>query len=538
MEELIRFRSRMDLINDDEFIMFIKSYSKDFVANVLFQHFHNQLIHTNNIQEWENKIRPNVDKMSDTINNIIDSRNKNNQKNKDDQEIDIDERKEQTINLKLDNLPFIMISYISSFLNIDDTLIAERTNGSLFIGSRSPISIQKMNKNQLTKCIKYSNLHQCMYNFYRFQSIKELVIDVQQIIDEYYYYEDSEYKHRMDYTFIKPNLSNLPIWTNLKTLKMEGDESPNFEIGFVTNFDKQNLSKITTFTYNGGPFYDLSEFTKDIFPNLEFLELDTAQMSWNQLDDADILDEIDIMFDLSALRGLSIIPHDNDNYQPIMRRVCHSLESFHTTMSDGCIVLCPENKLAQLKEICIRFKHDLCYGEDQDALEDEDLLNGLERINLDISRVENITNQMVDPTFIHFLLSGRSLNYLSIKCSKYQQLRIILEILRNVVNSGRKTLIKVRISCLNYSDQKNGADINNEILNLTNCLLKMSDHFMLICDIPSINLAVNEFNNKCLIEYDGNNKCIVSNKGCTINGYHEQWIMNCDCCNQWCHSFI
>eukprot|EP01083_Nonionella_stella_P307455 1080582_1 len=130
MEELINFRLQIDLLNDKEFLTFIQSFKRVHLTNLLFAYFQYQLINTKHYHQWQQEVLPNIHTMMGQIQNIIDSRDKP------------IEDKQNKINL--DDLPMVMISSISSFLDFKDTLKFEKTNRNIFIGTRSPISIKSL----------------------------------------------------------------------------------------------------------------------------------------------------------------------------------------------------------------------------------------------------------------------------------------------------------------------------------------------------------------------------------------------------------
>ena len=65
---------------------------------------------------------------------------------------------------------------------------------------------------------------------------------------------------------------------------------------------------------------------------------------------------------------------------------------------------------------------------------------------------------------------------------------------------------------------------------------KRVDNFMLILEIRGIMNLLYEIkgDDKYLMNIDKNNKeyCYISNKGCTICGYQERMMLECDSCGQ------
>eukprot|EP01084_Bolivina_argentea_P308414 533302_1 len=511
MEELIQFRSRIDLLTNDEFIVFIKSFPKHYFINMLFEYFKNQFQNSVTMHQWQNNILPRLDIIKNKVDDIIDSRS-------DSDDIYIQNIQQQN-SVALDDLPFVLISSISSYLTLKETLSFEKVNRCIFIGTRSPISMKTMAGKDFTKCVEYSNINECLYNFYRFNSIKQLTINVNDMIDEFYDYNEyrDEYNEKT-YCFID-NVSTIPIYNNLQILSIKNDETVMLgtDACFIEELNTGLLSNITTFRWDGDAYCDHISL-KNSFRNLYFLELYTTDI---------VLDMVDNMFDVSKLRGLSIKPNADD-YQPIISRICNKLESFHCNMQrDDQMLLTSQNKFLMLKELCLvscpSFNHELI------NVFLEQNLDSLEKIHWDIG---NVTNSDSDyRMYMQKLLSVNSLNYISIKCEGYKQLIMVFDILKNALKDKHKLAMKIRI----VRDQiirrnAQGEEVGRHILKLANCLDKVVNNFMLICHIKRCKIDLTGVENKYLV-HDYLQGLVVLNKECNINGYRQKWIMNCNRCN-------
>eukprot|EP01084_Bolivina_argentea_P262410 443730_1 len=73
---------------------------------------------------------------------------------------------------KIDELPFVMISEITSFLPFNDLKSFEICNRSIFIGTRSPISLNKLPlqySRQLITYLKNNNNKMQYFHWHRFK---------------------------------------------------------------------------------------------------------------------------------------------------------------------------------------------------------------------------------------------------------------------------------------------------------------------------------------------------------------------------------
>eukprot|EP01083_Nonionella_stella_P141171 434426_1 len=512
MEELIRFRSQIDLLNDQEFIVLIESLTRPHVTNVLFEHFRSQLINTTEHEQWQHKVLPNIRTISGHIQKIIDSR---------DSKPSVDTEEQNTIT-NLDDLPMVMISSVSSFLNLEDTIRFERTNRTIFIGTRSPISLKSLDAIAFTNCIRYSNNHSCLYNFYRFRYIQQLTIDAD-VIDL------CENPWRI---ITNSNLSVLPIWNRLTTLSLinQGEFMQNrhrFRSTIMDNLDpcEVELTNIHTVKWQGGDRD--TDIPMDMFPSIRYLHLDydVHQRPAPRLHG----------FDFSQLRGLSIGNRDIVNYETVVHEACGALESFHLKHKRGPFnVFGEQNQFDCLKELCLVF---INKGfESMDALHVENFSN-LHRIHCNMSNELKPNDDF--KTLMEALLSVRSLNYLSVRCG-YDMLSMMFQMIQSALIGQSKESVKIKIDCrddLLSGDEARIEVIQRNILDLVSTLDKISNHFMLICYIPSICDILSDKSNldesdKYLLLTNECYKMYISNKECNMNGYDEKWIMDCfHCCS-------
>eukprot|EP01083_Nonionella_stella_P091485 255798_1 len=522
MEELIKFRSQIDLLNNKEFITFIQSFQRENVTNLFFGYFRYQLINTTNYQQWQQEVLPNIHIMICQIQKIIDSRSKLVQD-------------EQQNNINLDDLPLVMISSISSFLDLKDTLKFEKTNRNIFIGTRSPISRQSLDAKPFTHCLSYSNAHSFTYNFYRFRCVQQLTIDTNDMMYEFYDYDEAREGFKEKENCYVDDINMLPIWDRLTTLSLINNEHvqyddvpPIFDMLSDSIFDN-----ITTLTWHANEdlraeseMSEIAIIDNNMFPSLRYLHLECFLNS-------------DFMFDSSALKGLSITYSQREFCQGFIHRACNTLESLHlkSFSSDVLRLFSKQNKFVCLKELCInqQTQTDIGFVNEVHAQN----VSNLQRFHCTIPHGMKSKDEL--KALMHLLLSVRSLNYVSVHC-EYDMLLNTFQIIQSALNGQvqqNKDSIKIEIVCDKRFKAASGeeAKMQSNIVDLVRILDRISKHFMLICRIYRISKGVLKHkdqldkNGAYLFQTHGKHKVCISNRKCNINGYHEKWIMNCCCCN-------
>eukprot|EP01083_Nonionella_stella_P074677 202647_1 len=518
MEELIRFRSQIDLLSDQEFITFSKSFGRQFVCNLLFEYFLKQLINTKNYQQWQQDVLPHIRTKTCLIQKIIDSRDRH-VHDKAASNNSLQEIPEKEPNqLDLDDLPTIMISHISSFLNLEDTLRFEKANRHAFIGTRSPISVHSLDAKPFTNCLSFSNENSCLYNFYRFHCIQQLSIDTETITNAF-----------NDY-FID-NVNRLPIWDRLTELSLININTyDHCRLLLETLNHEKFVGRITAFKWHGTFIdddiymeFDWNANIKDVFPPLHYLHLDYGL-------------DISLSFDLSRLRGLSISNFigGGGEYMDMLEWTCGTLESFHLSYDEqfelyAIDILSKEYPFECLREICLVFDISFHHNELMDALNTQNF-NNLERIHWDMSSgLLNITAELKELMCV--LLSVRSLNYLSVRCGS-DTFPIAIQMICGALDGQNKCSMKIKINCTDRVLSGDETTVARNIWNLVGRLDTISNHFMLICVILDFATWGNfDTDNMYLVQTEGPSTVCISNKQCNINGYHEKWIMCCQHCN-------
>ncbi len=165
MQKLILFRQQIESLNDEELNQCITSFGRNKIESLLFKGLFEELIF--------NKM-DSLNKMNGIISQIKQCRkpkttnNNNNNNNNDDDSVQI--------SIKLNELPNVMISEISSFLQFSDQLQFEQANRAIFIGSRSSIkAIHSLNAEYFRKLVDFNHYRgdrkTCLHKLRAFNSV-------------------------------------------------------------------------------------------------------------------------------------------------------------------------------------------------------------------------------------------------------------------------------------------------------------------------------------------------------------------------------
>eukprot|EP01083_Nonionella_stella_P133976 407539_1 len=170
MEEVVRLRSGMDRLSDKEFQIFLQSMSREYISCSIFNRFNYELQGTQSIQEID-KVVSCIQQLNQNITKIITSRERN--------KTSVEE--EETAVDKIDQLPLVMISEISSFLEYDSMTDFELCNRTIFMGTRSPISLHSVPKDPFNKYIKFcaENKYKYYWKMHRFRACKEMNVSAE-----------------------------------------------------------------------------------------------------------------------------------------------------------------------------------------------------------------------------------------------------------------------------------------------------------------------------------------------------------------------
>ena len=107
-------------------------------------------------------------------------------------------------------------------------------------------------------------------------------------------------------------------------------------------------------------------------------------------------------------------------------------------------------------------------------------------------------------------------------------LNILSDCLKNKCKSRLKIRIKIRKQINLLQDHIVLVSM------LMSCLTTTVDNFMLIFIVPGIFAKVEDEykdNDDFMINTDKKGYCYISNRGCTLCGYNENWLMKCHICD-------
>eukprot|EP01084_Bolivina_argentea_P272047 463093_1 len=357
METLLQFKTRMDQLDQIEFIDLIKTCDmKELISCSLFQYFHNKLNSTKSLKEIQNTIIPQIQKINDNMFAIITRRE--------------DECVTESAALNLNELPAVMISSISSFLPFSDVLNLEKCNKSIFIGTRSSVSSYSLSSYS-SKLIEYVKITNNIFHWYRFKSggsIKEFQLEM----DDYYQWDSNE--EYLEYGY---KLCNIPIWNDLEQLTISTtfsieENCMEFFTQMLNDFSTFNLSKLKTIKITEKFYNDTSYIMSTILKMKEkkLLNVEFIYVEWDDCSNIEILPD--------GLRGFAV----ND---PICSNPPQNIESLHgdtveMLIKKRCI-------LNNLREICLGFTSQLII----DFINKQNLQK-LQRINLGGIKLEWFEN--------------------------------------------------------------------------------------------------------------------------------------------------
>eukprot|EP01083_Nonionella_stella_P033216 90939_1 len=550
MEQLLRFRSGMDRLSDKEFTTFIQTIDRKSICALIFNGFRYGLQCIQRLDEIDN-IMLSSQQLNQKISQIIASRQRNKTKS--------EEEDEEVIVDKIDKLPLVMISEISSFLKYESMINFELCNRTIFIGTRSPISLHSVPQNPFNKYIKFcaQNDYQYYWKMHRFRACKEMSLLVESCFT---YNSDGDQIYAQ---YLLSNLTNAH-WKNIRTLIINGGfdrkeyiNETMFWMQFFQVLRTCNTSNISH-VYAHGPnernAYVYCPLVFDYVPSIEYAALDQS-LSRNTLAKIEWP---------SMLKGVRMpfmrtdhgtLADDQDGW-----RFSNELQSFHCSWGVPQQMIA---KLHNLREICLTHrKSSSPYEHPIDALNSlvnaKHGLSQLQRIHYSdetIQRHSLETNEDRRRTLLK-LWRINTLNYISVNgnCSvnKFKRLfGTLCEALTNDDDNSMKQRLKVKMSC-----QRNVTDATF----FTECIVKLLDvlrcnvvQFMLIgemkfrddfnvksrLDLLREQYRIEIYEPKPMIKYwnsedDGKFnywKFVISNKSCTVNGYNENWLMGCQTCS-------
>ena len=495
MEHLLKFKMRMSLLTTEEFNQLLTSFDKDYLINVLFKLLHQSFIPKSKCLSFKDNVSF-INNTIQKIDKIIYSRENNHNEHDDDLDIDI-----QTSNkvIKLDELSLPIISLISGFLQFKDMISFEKTNKTIFIGTRSPLSLQKLDEETFTKCIKYSHENSCIYNWFRFRNIKSVTLDADEVDELYYDDEHPKYKDE------NMEILHLPIWKSVTKLT------------FTNSWTNQTIDHILS--------------NKTCLQNLEYLLWPADEELFNEK----------TSLRLPQLQGFGATVGTHEYVAEKLDK--EKFKSFHGWCSD-LGALHDNHKAHQLQELCLFDPRSKSNQDEFLAKERGDLYSGfrnLKRLSINFGDMTTYNyNFIMNDLFVSNI---DTLEYIGITCqyktfgvmeSKYV-MKLLQHSLNKIINCKSRLTIKIRGNGVGEEGLNALKEQTQEyIQTLTDLLSQKIKDFMLILNIDGIYKELKDKldTNKYLINTGicENGYCYISNKECAICGYNGNWMMKCKNC--------
>lgn len=489
MEHLLNFKWRMKELSKEEFAKFIITYDHKVIIDLFYNLFFVAFIAMKNSRSFEDNIATMKD-MITRADEIIQERNVPSAEHDGDKDNDTNYHKV----IKVDELPLPLISSISGFLPFDDVLNFEKSNKRIFIGTRSPLSLQKLDVPASTDCMEYSADNRCIYNWFRFRNIKEIYLI------HHRNEKDMEFKH-------------LPICNTVNTLHFFTSRCMKFQRYII-----ENLQCYSNITY----------------------------LDWDIEADADIIELFrEQSLTLKHLKGYS---GDVDGCGFIVDALDENeFKSYHGDYL-SLELLYNGNKSQQLEELCIKDTDTTLFKMANDFVEVFSTLNDLKRLNMNVLADDDeyyeYFETMMTNTIDTLEFIGLQLNACQ-QTNRDEALSKALSILSDCMQNQHKSRLKITIDALfdDDIDEITQDHVLEGVSELLDVLVKAVDDFMIIFRLSAetsagFYLAIqdeHETDDRFVIDYmnidEVYDRCCISNKECTICGYNENWSMKCgDAC--------
>eukprot|EP01083_Nonionella_stella_P262870 893440_1 len=555
MDNLILFHDTIDSLTDREFFgpcmrdigPCMRDIGRELITTILFQ----GLVH-----ELKNKNETNnAQKVNQIISNICQKREEVNP------EI-------STEAIKLDHLPYLMLNNVASFLKFRKLQQFEKVNRATFIGSRSsalPIAIHSLDSIYFAKLVHYCDHHLDSYlpESMLCRSVSFAADDLEKntswTIDS-----DAAYPW-----------SDLKLFSHIRELILhlgDGDSEGDFcVIQERLETGTQKLSNLSTLRVK------TSQKTGQIFhacidtllcmvasSTLHFLEISARFNIWLVQHNAHAHPEAAFISQLKGI-AINVVGHDctniyDDNRNDRVRDIqstwmypflSENLQSFHKTLHLFDDTL--NGKFNRLEEICLPWllcKHDINILNNQNLKVRRIFFNSVDAVKelLDYRMVDRTDEYKYDKVGMQLLMNKmiESLEYIGIDLNKYKSIEIASEIV-NILYSCLKSMAikKYQLKFRMHNIQSINLDDSNDMFAQLEILIHILGskclHFMFICSNVNVQPSkhIRDFLSRMKQRYvvhEAADKTqynfVISNTGCNMNGYKEQWIMSCTHCQQ------
>jgi len=506
MDDLIRFRARIESLTEDEFRHLLQSQPRQSITNVLFQFFRHQLVLC---PASKYHAAPTIQEFNEQIDCILEARPQNEEElrgeaDDDEEDVQIESARDQDL---LSALPSVLISNISSWLSLTELAKLELCSRHILVGTRSPIPMRTMTDSEFISCLRYSNHHRTLCNWHKLK-IENLTISTPDLFDVF--------DHKNFITF--ESVQSLLDVTKLKKLSINAycinDEDVNLSDKFLSAFLNLSFPNVTAFRIDDHVFPSDIDIRRRM-PRLQHLSLVFCEQ-----------------FDASQVEDtLSSVQVQNVDL-PLQSAECVKYRSIHTSPWQWkSVTSSEENKvwLSRLEEICVT--QCLCGGavarteRFADIFDIDCTLQNLKRLNLTMTEKR---------AFLSILeKTGERLEFVAVCCRDEEDVNVLLDALNEDMQrrTERRAKLKVKIVCSERTATKLET---SRLIRLCEKLSAKTNDFMILLwmekveeELECIENALKQFH----VVIEAGNRLIISNHACKINGYQERWLMQCEYCS-------
>ena len=575
----------MQSLTDNEYFeSFIKSLDRNYLSSIIFNAFNYKLQAITNKKEI-NVISSNLSELSQKVTNIIESRQNAESGNKTEHNVyKLD---------KIDKLPLNMISNISSFLPYSDLTSFELCNRTIFVGSRTPLSLHSLPTKRFADILRYCTTNKYKYHWklYRFRFCKSINLWLEPFFN---YQHEGLYFWGLSSMYVA--LSDLFNWKNVESLALTDKFQYEYNYKYdIYGYDDQ-------FNYDD---YEVDEdedeheehhwykFTENLklcdMSNIETISIYFSRYSSSYVPPLELFPSVKYVDINGCLSGITTettikLPASTEGVimgNDFVHQQCqirHNLDTFHGPQGiPGHLV----SQLKNIKELCVS-AIEVRFGispRDELSTLIENGLPYLERIRYHDGAKDSYKAKDL---MLEKLWKMESVNSIHIQCEYTKIKHYIIQLMKIFKEQTvKKCRMKVQIdSCSNDRRNRNNAineDVSNDLKQLIKIMAGRFNDFMFIgrwklVKDPKMNIALENIfdesmytvaywkkddealdkeQNRRLTEYELALKSImkecrakfeknkrgyvwykfaISNKKCRINGYSERWLMKCDKC--------
>ena len=164
VNEVIKFRSLVGSLNDQEFIVFLSNIIQQYGRDVFLSSFCNQFLQTQCINT--NIPTSTINTATNIVRNIITSRHSSHKS----------AYTHSSTTRKLDSLPSSLIGEIASYLKHKSYSLLSQSNRAIYIGCNNPNTLRELNLFNVDNysCIKLSKYRQIKYLKLNLRKFSEL----------------------------------------------------------------------------------------------------------------------------------------------------------------------------------------------------------------------------------------------------------------------------------------------------------------------------------------------------------------------------